>query len=298
MKWSRKRTVDSGVGDRICTDSDLPLNDAVASSDKHPHVEQVTRLTQQASTVSAAVDNRQPVLALQSVWKTFDADRSSPVHALRGVDLEVAPHESVAIIGPSGSGKSTLLNILGCLDIPTRGTYLLNGTDVATLTDAGRAAVRGREIGFVFQQFHLLSHRSVLENVELGTIYGTTDQPPPARKERIERALDALHRVGLDHRVDATARTLSGGEKQRVAIARAITSRPALLLADEPTGNLDTRNTHTVLDVFDRLQADGLTLVVITHDPSVARRLQRSVAITDGYLTAQPAHNRATANAN
>ena len=239
-----------------------------------------------------------PVLALRSVWKTFDAKSASPVHALRGVDLEVAPHESVAIIGPSGSGKSTLLNILGCLDIPTRGTYLLNGTDVATLTDAGRAAVRGREIGFVFQQFHLLPHRSVLENVELGTIYGTSLQPPPARKERIERALDALHRVGLDHRVDATARTLSGGEKQRVAIARAITSRPALLLADEPTGNLDTRNTHTVLDVFDRLQADGLTLVVITHDPSVARRLQRSVAITDGYLTAQPAHDRVTADAN
>ena len=239
----------------------------------------------------------QPVLALQSVWKTFDAGSASPVHALRGVNLEVAPHESVAIIGPSGSGKSTLLNILGCLDIPTRGTYLLNGTDVATLSDAGRAAIRGREIGFVFQQFHLLPHRSVLENVELGTIYGTTLQPPPNRKERIERALDALHRVDLDNRVDATARTLSGGEKQRVAIARAITSRPSLLLADEPTGNLDTRNTHAVLDVFDRLQADGLTLVVITHDPSVARRLQRSVAITDGYLTSQPTHHQVTADA-
>ena len=239
----------------------------------------------------------QPVLALRSVWKTFEAGSAAPVHALRGVNLEVAPHESVAIIGPSGSGKSTLLNILGCLDIPTRGTYLLNGTDVATLSDAGRAAIRGREIGFVFQQFHLLPHRSVLENVELGTIYGTTLQPPPNRKERIERALDALHRVDLDNRVDATARTLSGGEKQRVAIARAITSRPSLLLADEPTGNLDTRNTHAVLDVFDRLQADGLTLVVITHDPSVARRLQRSVAITDGYLTSQPTHHQMTADA-
>jgi putative ABC transport system ATP-binding protein len=232
-----------------------------------------------------------PVLALRSVWKTFDVGGASPVQALRGVDLEVAPHESVAIIGPSGSGKSTLLNILGCLDIPSRGTYLLNGTDVATLTDAGRAAVRGREIGFVFQQFHLLPHRSVLENVGLGTIYGTNLQPPPARKERLERALDALHRVGLDHRVDAAARTLSGGEKQRVAIARAIASQPALLLADEPTGNLDTRNTQAVLDVFDRLQEEGLTLVVITHDHSVAQRLQRSVAITDGYLTAQPAHH-------
>ena len=238
------------------------------------------------------------MLALRSVWKTFEAGSAAPVHALRGVNLEVAPHESVAIIGPSGSGKSTLLNILGCLDIPTRGTYLLNGTDVATLSDAGRAAIRGREIGFVFQQFHLLPHRSVLENVELGTIYGTTLQPTPNRKERTERALDALHRVDLDNRVDATARTLSGGEKQRVAIARAITSRPSLLLADEPTGNLDTRNTHAVLDVFDRLQADGLTLVVITHDPSVAQRLQRSVAITDGYLTSQPTHHQVTADAN
>ena len=275
MKWPQRRRADAGsVGDEDFCNSGT----TISSSAEEP----IGQLNNGQAVVN-------PVLALRSVWKTFDADSTSPVHALRGVDLEVAPHESVAIIGPSGSGKSTLLNILGCLDIPTRGTYLLNGTDVATLTDAGRAAVRGREIGFVFQQFHLLPHRSVLENVELGTIYGTSQQPPPARRERIERALDALHRVGLDHRVDATARTLSGGEKQRVAIARAITSRPALLLADEPTGNLDTRNTHTVLDVFDRLQADGLTLVVITHDPSVA--------ITDGYLTTQPAHNRATANA-
>jgi putative ABC transport system ATP-binding protein len=283
MKWPQRRAADSG-GTRVevLPNNARATNKRAEESDNQPTID--------PGTVN-------PVLALRSVWKTFDAGSTSPVHALRGVDLEVAPHESVAIIGPSGSGKSTLLNILGCLDIPTRGTYLLNGTDVATLTDAGRAAVRGREIGFVFQQFHLLPHRSVLENVELGTIYGTTNQPPPNRKERIERALDALHRVGLDHRVDATARTLSGGEKQRVAIARAITSRPSLLLADEPTGNLDTRNTHTVLDVFDRLQADGLTLVVITHDPSVARRLQRSVAITDGHLTTQPAHNRAAANA-
>ena len=284
MKWSRTRGTRPGADEGVLdVDNDQPLSSSAGGSKEQRNGEHATV---------------NPVLALRSVWKTFDADSSSPVHALRGVDLEVAPHESVAIIGPSGSGKSTLLNILGCLDIPTRGTYLLNGTDVATLTDAGRAAVRGREIGFVFQQFHLLPHRSVLENVELGTIYGTTNQPPPNRKERIERALDALHRVGLDHRVDATARTLSGGEKQRVAIARAITSQPALLLADEPTGNLDTRNTHTVLDVFDRLQADGLTLVVITHDPSVARRLQRSVAITDGYLTTQPAHHPVTANAN
>jgi putative ABC transport system ATP-binding protein len=207
------------------------------------------------------------------------------VHALRGVDLHVQRGESVAIVGPSGSGKSTLLHIIGCLDVATRGTYLINGVNVASMSDAGRAAIRGREIGFVFQQFHLLDHRSVLENVELGSVYGTSREPPPPRKERIENALSALHRVGLDHRIDALARTLSGGEKQRVAIARAITSRPSLLLADEPTGNLDSKNAQSVLQVFDRLHNEGLTLVVITHDREVAARLQRSVMITDGHLT-------------
>jgi putative ABC transport system ATP-binding protein len=226
-----------------------------------------------------------PIVSLKAVWKSFEPPGAAVVHALRGVDLVIDPHESVAIIGPSGSGKSTLLNIVGCLDIASSGTYLLNGIDVASMSDSGRAAVRGREVGFVFQQFHLLSHRSVLENVELSMAYGTSLQPPLPRRQRISRALVALERVGLAHRTEATARTLSGGEKQRCAIARAIVSEPSLLLADEPTGSLDTANTHAVLDVFDRLQDEGLTLVVITHDPSVARRLQRSVAITDGHLT-------------
>lgn len=233
-------------------------------------------------------DNRSDadlVVSLDGVSKVFDADSTAPVHALRNVQLHVARHESVAIVGPSGSGKSTLLHIVGCLDIPTAGIYRLNGTDVSSLDDAGRAALRGREIGFVFQQFHLLAHRSVLENVELGSLYGTSAHRPARRRERVQTSLDALHRVGLDHRVNALARTLSGGEKQRVAIARAISSNPSLLLADEPTGNLDTANTNVVLDVFDRLRSDGLTLVTITHDPTVAARLERQVTITDGTLT-------------
>ncbi len=226
------------------------------------------------------------VVDLTEVTKVFQPPGSAPVHALRNVNLRVEKHESVAIVGPSGSGKSTLLHILGCLDIPTSGTYRLNGVDVASLNDGGRAAIRGREIGFVFQQFHLLSHRSVIDNVELGSLYGTTSRAPKPRRERLQLAADALERVGLSHRLRASARTLSGGEKQRVAIARAIADQPSLLLADEPTGNLDTENTNSVLDVLDRLQADGLTLIMITHDVAVARRLQRQVDISDGYLTA------------
>ncbi len=225
------------------------------------------------------------VVQLNDVTKVFQPAGTAPVYALRNVSLRVQRYESVAIVGPSGSGKSTLLNILGCLDIPTNGSYLLNGVDVATLNDAGRAAVRGREVGFVFQQFHLLSHRSVIDNVELASLYGTSLRAPKPRRERLQKAAVALERVGLSHRLGAAARTLSGGEKQRVAIARAITDQPSLLLADEPTGNLDTENTHNVLDTFDRLQADGLTLVLITHDQSVARRLHRQVDISDGHLT-------------
>lgn len=225
-----------------------------------------------------------PVVSLRGVAKTFRPAGSEPVRALTNVDLTVGRHESVAVIGPSGSGKSTLLHILGCLDVPTEGTYLLNGVDVASLSDSERAAQRGREIGFVFQQFHLLSHRSVIENVELGALYGTTKMRPKRRRERLDAAYTALERVGLTHRVNALARTLSGGEKQRVAIARAISDNASFLLADEPTGNLDTANTNAVLDVFDRLQADGLTLIMITHDPTVAARLQRQVSITDGRL--------------
>jgi ABC-type glutathione transport system ATPase component len=172
MKWSRTRGTRPGADERVLhVDNDQPSSSSGGGSSEQRNVEP---------------DTVNPVLALRSVWKTFDADSTSPVHALRGVDLEVAPHESVAIIGPSGSGKSTLLNILGCLDIPTRGTYLLNGTDVATLTDAGRAAVRGREIGFVFQQFHLLPHRSVLEKRRTRN-HLRHHQPTPTSTQRTHR---------------------------------------------------------------------------------------------------------------
>ena len=250
--------------------------------------------TPQQNPATGGADDCVPVVEFLGVSKSFHPPGSEPVRALRHVDLRVARHESVAIIGPSGSGKSTLLHIIGCLDTPTTGIYRLNGTNVAELTDAGRAALRGREIGFVFQQFHLLAHRSVIENVELGALYGTTTVAPKRRAERLDAAHHALARVGLTQRTNATARTLSGGEKQRVAIARAICDHPSLLLADEPTGNLDSVNTAAVLDVFDRLQADGLTLILITHDPTVAHRLQRQVAITDGQLTEQPSAAKQT----
>jgi putative ABC transport system ATP-binding protein len=219
-----------------------------------------------------------PVVELVDVWRSYDTD--PPVHALRGVGLRVCPGDHVAIVGPSGSGKSTLLNVLGCLDRPTRGTYRLDGIDVATLKDRELTALRGRRIGFVFQAFHLLAHRTVVENVMLGELY-----TGGARSGRRARALEALERVGLGHRVDFLPTRLSGGERQRVAIARALVGDPSLLLADEPTGNLDSRNTDAILGLFDDLRREGLTLVVITHDDHVSQHAGRVVRIVDGELT-------------
>ncbi len=232
-------------------------------------------------------DRGVPVVDLTDVSKVYVSGQTE-VHALRHVDLTIERGESLAIVGPSGSGKSTLLNVVGCLDVATTGTYLLNGVDVAKLSDAGRTAVRGSEIGFVFQSFHLLSHRSVRENVELCDVYRTTLSGRADRRGRREQAEEALERVGLQHRMEFRPTELSGGERQRVAIARAIASRPSLLLCDEPTGNLDTATTATVLDVFAGLHEAGLTIVVITHEPEVASHFQRSVTIRDGLLTATP----------
>ncbi|WP_053206554.1 ABC transporter ATP-binding protein [Jiangella muralis] len=202
------------------------------------------------------------------------------VEAVRDVDLSVAQGEYLSIIGPSGSGKSTLLNLLGLLDRPSHGVYRLDGVDVSTLSERRRTRVRGERIGFVFQAFHLLPHRSVLENVELAMIY----QWVP-RKERTARATATLERVGLGHRLDFDPITLSGGERQRVAIARALVAQPSLLLADEPTGNLDSGNAASVLDLFDELHGEGLTLAVITHDDGVSARAQRRVRIVDGVMS-------------
>jgi ABC-type lipoprotein export system ATPase subunit len=219
-----------------------------------------------------------PVVELHDLSRTYGSD--PPVLALRGVDLLVGAGEWIAIVGPSGSGKSTLLNILGCLDRPTSGSYRIDGIDAAQLTDDERAALRAQLIGFVFQSFHLLSHRTVLENVMLAEVYSAGD-----RDTRRARAEDSLERVGMGHRRDFLPIKLSGGEQQRVAIARALLGEPKLLLCDEPTGNLDSKNTASLLELFDGLARQGLTLIVITHDEDVAQHAQRVVRIVDGRLT-------------
>jgi putative ABC transport system ATP-binding protein len=220
-----------------------------------------------------------PVVRLTDLRRSFPGPPE--VQAVRGVDLRIERGEYVSIVGPSGSGKSTLLHLLGLLDQPTGGEYLLDGEDVSTLSERRRSTVRGSRIGFVFQAFHLLPSRTVLDNVMLSMLY----QAVP-RRERRQRAEEALGRVGLDHRREFTPRTLSGGERQRVAIARALAAEPSLLLADEPTGNLDRVNASGVLDLFDALHAEGLTLAVITHDDEVSRRAERRVRMTDGRLVA------------
>lgn len=218
-----------------------------------------------------------PVIELREVGRTFPG--TPPVEAFKPSNLSIGRGEYVSIIGPSGSGKSTLLHLLGLLDRPTTGTYFLDGIDTGALGDNARAGMRGSRIGFVFQSFHLLHHRSALENVELAQIYNRMP-----RKERRQRAENALERVGLSHRLSATPRTLSGGERQRVAVARALVSEPSLLLADEPTGNLDTEMSDDIMEVFDGLHRGGLTLAVITHDLDVSHRAQRQVRIIDGTL--------------
>ncbi|MFD9032004.1 ABC transporter ATP-binding protein [Streptomyces sp. NPDC059567] len=203
-----------------------------------------------------------------------------PVTALRPCELVVERGEFITIVGPSGSGKSTFLNVAGLLDAPTGGTYRLDGIDTAGLRDGDRTALRGRRIGFVFQSFHLLPHRSATENVMLSMVYSAVP-----RAERRARARASLERVGLGHRVDALPGRLSGGERQRVAIARALAGRPSLLLCDEPTGNLDSDNAESVLGLLGELHTSGMTIVVITHDAEVAARGERTVTIRDGVLS-------------
>ncbi|MFB6887909.1 ABC transporter ATP-binding protein [Kitasatospora sp. NPDC056327] len=231
-----------------------------------------------------------PVIALHGVGRSHPGD--PPVTALHPCDLTVRRGDYLAVTGPSGSGKSTLLHLLGLLDSPSRGRYELDGIDTGGLRDRDRSTLRGRRIGFVFQSFHLLPHRTAEENVLLAQLYNRT----PARTRRAA-ALEALHRVGLGHRTDALPTTMSGGERQRVAIARALVNRPSLLLCDEPTGNLDSANAAAVLDRFDRLHAEGFTLVVITHDPAVADRAGRRIGIRDGRLTPLPGPDAAAEGA-
>jgi len=201
------------------------------------------------------------------------------VLALAGVDLFVGRNEYVALTGPSGSGKSTLMNIIGCLDSPSEGRYILNGRDTSSLSEDELAAVRNREIGFVFQSFHLLPRQSALQNVMQPLVYR---RMPPA--ERRERAAEALRKVGLGDRLDHRPNQLSGGQRQRVAVARALVGEPSNLLADEPTGNLDSRTSAEIMALFDALHAQGQTVVVVTHEPDIAAHCRRTIRVLDGRI--------------
>ena len=219
---------------------------------------------------------QQPVAELSGISKIYGSG-DLEVKALDQLNLTVQEGDYLAVMGASGSGKSTAMNILGCLDRPTSGTYRLNGTAVEQLDDDALADVRNRSLGFVFQQFHLLGHASAMENVMLPMIYAGVP-----REERIERAQSALRRVGLAQRLENKPNQLSGGQQQRVAIARAIINRPSLLLADEPTGALDSSTTAEVLELFDELHQQGITLVMVTHEDDVAARAQRIARFQDG----------------
>ena len=218
-------------------------------------------------------------IELDGVRKTY---RSGTIEfeALCGIDIRIGTGEYVAVLGPSGSGKSTLMNVLGCLDVPTEGTYLLAGEDVSGMTEAQLAEVRNRRIGFVFQQFNLLATLPAWRNVELPLVYAGT-----GRAERRDRAHAALARVGLADRTENRPGELSGGQQQRVAVARALVTEPAIILADEPTGNLDSASTAEVLDLLDELHGSGRTIVLITHERDVAARAERRLVISDGRIT-------------
>ena len=218
------------------------------------------------------------IIELDQVWKSYETGAFT-VHALRGIDAHIQEGEYVAVIGPSGSGKSTLMNILGCLDVPTSGSYHLAGQDVSTMTEAALAEVRNRRIGFVFQQFNLLASMPAWRNVELPLVYAGVP-----RAERRERALAALTRVGLGERADHKPGELSGGQQQRVAVARALVTEPAMILADEPTGNLDSESTTDVLELFAELSELGRTIVLITHEHDVAARAGRQLLVRDGQI--------------
>lgn len=236
----------------------------------------------------------QPLIVLEGITKHYRMG-SEIVQALRGIDLTIARNEYVAIMGPSGSGKSTLMNVIGCLDTPTSGRYLLEGADVSSLEDAELAAIRNRKIGFVFQTFNLLPRATALKNVELPLIYAGV---PP--QERRERAIAALESVGLGDRLRHRPSELSGGQRQRVAIARALVTRPSLILADEPTGNLDSKTGAEIMALFERIWREGNTLIVVTHEDDIARYARRIIRLRDGRIesdqpNSHPVHSDAVA---
>ena len=218
------------------------------------------------------------LIETRDLWKTYTMGEEE-IHALRGVSIQIERGEYVAIMGPSGSGKSTLMNLIGCLDTPTKGSYLLNEKEVAAMNDDDLAQIRNEEIGFVFQTFNLLPRATALHNVELPLIYAGV-----SARERQERARQALEKVDLTSRASHRPNELSGGQRQRVAIARALVNNPSILLADEPTGNLDSKTGNEIMGVFDRLHATGNTIVLVTHEPEIAAYAHRAVHIRDGQV--------------
>lgn len=220
----------------------------------------------------------QPLIHARSLRKTYQIG-GQVVHALDGLDLDIARNEYVALMGPSGSGKSTLMNMLGCLDSPTSGRYVLNGQDVSALDDDALADIRNREIGFVFQTFNLLPRYSALENVALPMIYAGIP-----REQRETRASEVLTQVGLADRMDHKPNELSGGQRQRVAVARALVMNPSIILADEPTGNLDTTTSHEVMELFSEIQQAGNTVILVTHEEDIAACAHRTVRLRDGKI--------------
>jgi putative ABC transport system ATP-binding protein len=220
-----------------------------------------------------------PVIRLRGVTKTYRIGKDNVVRALQGADLDVSPGEFVALMGPSGSGKSTMMNILGCLDVPDSGSYVLAGQQVRQLNDDQLAAIRNRHIGFVFQTFNLLPRLNAIENVELPLVYGGS------ARGRTQRAKDGLAAVGVGERMHHKPNELSGGQQQRVAIARALLNDPSIILADEPTGNLDSRSSAEILSIFQRLNDAGKTVVMVTHEPDVAEHCKRIVRMRDGVVS-------------
>lgn len=220
----------------------------------------------------------QDIIRIEGITKHYKIGQEI-VKALSGVDLRVQKNEYLALMGPSGSGKSTLMNIIGCLDTPTSGKYFLNGPDVAGLSDNELAEIRNREIGFVFQTFNLLPRYSALDNVALPLVYAGF-----SREERLQKAREALTSVGLADRMTHKPNELSGGQRQRVAVARAIVNNPAIILADEPTGNLDTRTSHEIMALFDDIHAKGNTIILVTHEEDIARHARRIVRLRDGIV--------------
>jgi putative ABC transport system ATP-binding protein len=237
--------------------------------------------------VANGTESQRDMIVVENLWKTYDMGSEQQVSALRGISLKIKDNEYVAIMGPSGSGKSTFMNLIGCLDSPSKGNYWLNNQLVSSLDDDELARIRNKEIGFVFQTFNLLARASALQNVELPLIYNGT----PAA-ERLERAKEALRNVNLDTRMHHKPNELSGGQRQRVAIARALVNRPSIILADEPTGNLDSKTGVEIMALFDELQSKGNTIVLVTHEPDIAEYAHRVVHIRDGEIASDEPSKR------